>query len=281
MWRRTQGRSKYSETTQARPLFLLLLDYPLIPLKECCLDVEWLDTNTFASCSMDKLIHLCQVGKSSPLVTFVGHTNEVNQIRFSDDKTLLASCSDDMTARVWNVKGWGEMNGPGSSSQGREEECTWVLRGHTGEIGAITWCPPIEGQTIVSTYVLRPFTPLWRCLLTLFTCRASFDSTARLWDAHTGTCLRVISKHSHRVYTHAFSPDGKYFATGGGDGRMFVHRTLVCIHPCLPESPIEAAVLRMGSSPGSTMQMGVCSRFSGVRTARSSLSVRRIRRLRF
>lgn len=37
---------------------------------ECCLDVDWLDDNTFASCGTDKLVHIMQIGNPNPLRTF-------------------------------------------------------------------------------------------------------------------------------------------------------------------------------------------------------------------
>ena len=46
---------------------------------------------------------------------------------------------------------------------------------------------------------------------------ASFDSTIRLWDPETGTCLHSLVKHSHPVYSVAFSPDGQFLASGAFD----------------------------------------------------------------
>ena len=37
------------------------------------LDVDWQSTNCFASCSTDKLIHVCKVGSDKPIRTFQGH----------------------------------------------------------------------------------------------------------------------------------------------------------------------------------------------------------------
>ena len=67
------------------------------------LDVDWKDDATFASCSTDKCVHICQVGKQEPLKTYKGHTDEVNAVKWDPSGTLLASCSDDCTAKVWNV----------------------------------------------------------------------------------------------------------------------------------------------------------------------------------
>ncbi|VDM36001.1 unnamed protein product [Hydatigera taeniaeformis] len=47
--------------------------------------------------------------------------------------------------------------------------------------------------------------------------RASFDSTVRLWDVTTGTCRQTLQRHTEPVYSVAFSPDGRYLATGSFD----------------------------------------------------------------
>jgi transducin (beta)-like 1 len=61
-------------------------------------------------------------------------------------------------------------------------------------------------------------------------CSASFDSTARLWDANTGECLKVFTHHKKPIYTIAFSPDGRWLATGGGDGWFHLYDTAVRPH---------------------------------------------------
>ena len=67
------------------------------------LDVDWKDDITFASCSTDETVLICQVGKDLPLHTFEGHSDEVNAVKWDPSGTLLASCSDDFTAKVWDV----------------------------------------------------------------------------------------------------------------------------------------------------------------------------------
>lgn len=67
------------------------------------LDVDWKDNTTFASCSTDKTVHICRVGTPRPLKTYTGHTDEVNAVKWDPSGTLLASCSDDCTAKVWDV----------------------------------------------------------------------------------------------------------------------------------------------------------------------------------
>lgn len=67
------------------------------------LDVDWKDDATFASCSTDKTVAICKVGTSAPLHEFRGHNDEVNAVKWDPSGTLLASCSDDSTAKVWDA----------------------------------------------------------------------------------------------------------------------------------------------------------------------------------
>lgn len=56
---------------------------------------------------------------------------------------------------------------------------------------------------------------------------ASFDSTVRLWDVDRGTCLHTLTKHTEPVYSVAFSPDGKFLASGSFDKCVHIWATQV------------------------------------------------------
>jgi len=43
------------------------------------------------------------------------------------------------------------------------------------------------------------------------------DQTVKLWNVHTGECLRTFEEHTNRVFSIAFSPQGKVIASGGHD----------------------------------------------------------------
>jgi len=58
--------------------------------------------------------------------TFVGHREWVRMVRVSADSSLIASCSNDQTVRVWVI------------SSG---ECKAELREHEHVIECITWVP--------------------------------------------------------------------------------------------------------------------------------------------
>ena len=88
-----------------------------------------------------------------------------------------------------------------TSTAGRTQpptnEVLAVLTGHTDTIEAVVFSPD---NTVIAT--------------------ASFDRTARLWDAATGQQLRILSGeqgHKGQVLAVDFSPDGEFLATGGAD----------------------------------------------------------------
>lgn len=53
------------------------------------LDVDWQNNSSFASCSTDKIIHICRIGVDKPIKSFQGHTVSL----LSALKNALISCS--------------------------------------------------------------------------------------------------------------------------------------------------------------------------------------------
>lgn len=144
------------------------------------LDVDWRDDTVFASCSSDRTLQVCQVGKKEPIKSYKGHTDEVNSIRWDPTGTYLASCSDDGSAKVWTLN---------------EDKCVQDFR-HRKEIYTLRWSPNVTPRLLAT---------------------ASFDTTIKLWDVISGTCLRTLTGHADSVYALAFNPTGKYLASGSFD----------------------------------------------------------------
>ncbi|KAI0361488.1 WD40 repeat-like protein [Trametes cingulata] len=169
---------------------------------KCCLDADWLSDSEFATSGSDGLVHIMNIDNPKPLKTFSGHKSEVNQLRCNPSRTKLASCSDDKTARIWNIE---------DIVHGRpHDDHVVTLTGHKAQVGNLAWSPLThagEHELLVTT---------------------SFDHSARLWDSVTGECLRVFQDHTKHVFNLAFSPDGRRFATAGGDGWLYVYDIQVC-----------------------------------------------------
>ena len=56
------------------------------------------------------------------------------------------------------------------------------------------------------------FSPDGKCIVT-----ASFDKTAKVWDAQTGQIIHTLKGHTSEVKSAAFSPNGKHIVTGSFD----------------------------------------------------------------
>jgi transducin (beta)-like 1 len=159
----------------------------------CCLDVDWIDDSTFASGGSDRVIHIVSLNGTKPIQTLRGHEGELNMLKCNPSRTRLATCSDDTTARIWNIE---------HLHSEKPISTHVVLKGHKRCLTSIKWCPNSQAgeHELVAT--------------------ASFDFTARLWDSVTGDCLKVFTDHTKYVFALSFSPDGCLLASGGGDGAL-------------------------------------------------------------
>jgi transducin (beta)-like 1 len=143
----------------------------------------------------------------------------VNQVRFHAQRQLLATCSDDRTARIWALKDilararGGVPTPSGSGGAAAAEDSPLVLRGHKNNVSTVDWCPAQPGGALLLA-------------------TTSFDGTTRVWDGATGACLRTFADHKTPVFAVAFSPDGRWLATGGGDGFLFVYDVAVRAARC-------------------------------------------------
>jgi len=160
-----------------------------------CLDVDWRDDTSFASCSTDKDICVCKVGSQIPVRTYKGgeehegHIDEVNAIKWDSSGNYLASCSDDKTVKIW----------------GSEQDKPLHTLSQGGKIYSLQWSEKAPGSK-----------------LPLMLASASFDCKTKVWDAILGKCLYTLTGHTSPVYSVAFSPNSQYLASGAFDHLLLV-----------------------------------------------------------
>lgn len=101
--------------------------------------------------------------------TFTGHREWVRMVRPNQDGTLIASCSNDQTVRVWVVA---------------TKECKAELREHEHVVECISWAPESSYSSISEatgsetkkvaslghSYCLDPETRLLRCGTSVLAC---------------------------------------------------------------------------------------------------------------
>jgi WD40 repeat protein/serine/threonine protein kinase len=146
-------------------------------------------------------------GTGQVILTLEGHApgqggeityNGITGAAFSADGSLIATASDDLTARIWNA------------TSGRE---LFTLTGH---VAASANVPPHEGVIDVA------FSPSDK-----FAATAGADGTVKMWSLANGRLLLDHLAHpDSAVVALGFSPDGSRLATGAFDGTTTVWRVV-------------------------------------------------------
>lgn len=178
----------------------------------------------------DDVLRLWDVGGGRELRKFDGHDGDIEGVAFLPGGRQAVSASSDKTLRLWdlasgrqlrvftdNVEGWlsvavspdgsrilsGGWNGTvrlWDTAAGRELR---RFEGHISEVHGVAFSP--DGLRAVSGsggYGRG---------------QAPQNTTVRIWDIQRGQQLSCLEGHTNRVWSVAFSPDGKYVLSGSRD----------------------------------------------------------------
>jgi len=111
-----------------------------------------------------------------------GHAKVPLGIVYSDDGTLMATCSGDGTARIWRLS---------------DQKLLQTLQGHGTVVADVAMS---SDKTRVVT--------------------AGNDKTVRVWDTADGRQLQLFKGHSDIVYSVDLHPGGHDFVSGSKDGSV-------------------------------------------------------------
>ncbi|MEP0986117.1 caspase family protein [Ekhidna sp.] len=119
------------------------------------------------------------------LVIQTGHQLAINDMEYSPDGKIVASCSEDNTIKLWEI------------ATGKEMQ---TLYGHSKAVNDIAFSP--DSKTLISV---------------------GDDRKVIIWEVETGKMVKTINEHKNRVLSVDYSPKGDYFATAGKDKVVLLH----------------------------------------------------------
>lgn len=124
--------------------------------------------------------------------TQIAHEKDINCVTMSPNDQLIATASQDKTAKIWSAS---------------KLELLGIFKGHRRGVWSVR------------------FSPVDQILLT-----SSADSTMRLWNISDNTCLKTIEGHEASVLRAEFITKGLQIVSAGADGlaKIWTIKTSEC-----------------------------------------------------
>ncbi|MGQ9610940.1 MAG: WD40 repeat domain-containing protein [bacterium] len=163
-------------------------------------------SEVIASGSNDKTVRIWDLKTGELKRTFEGFIDEVKSIAFSPNGRILACVSWNGNVRLWNMIS-------GELVLCFEHKVVYRSENGLSLKNAILWSVAIspDGKMIATGGQYRKNTS------GLVPISKSWAGTIKFWEALTGNLLRTLEWQEDAVYSVAFSPDGKIFASGSAD----------------------------------------------------------------
>ncbi|GLH04111.1 hypothetical protein R5R35_003384 [Gryllus longicercus] len=158
--------------------------------------------------------------------TLHGHCGPVYRVAFSPDRTLLLSCSEDTTIRLWSLYTW---------------TCLVAYKGHIFPVWDVRFAPhgyyfaTASHDKTARLWATDQHQPLRifaghfsdvDCVQfhpnSNYVATGSSDRTVRLWDCVTGTHVRLMTGHKAPIYALSFSVEGRFLASSGAESKILL-----------------------------------------------------------
>ena len=146
------------------------------------------ENNRIASASDDHTVRLWDAATSQCLIALSGHQNWVRTVDFSPHGQFLASSGDDCTIKIWNTA---------------SGYCLKTLERRPGEKSY--WIRSVAFNPKNARYLIS----------------GGDDRIVKLWDRKEGW-YKPLARHQQRIYAVAYSPDGRWVASGSADATVML-----------------------------------------------------------
>ncbi|KAG7189447.1 hypothetical protein KM043_017147 [Ampulex compressa] len=179
--------------------------------------------------SNEKLVRIYDLNKPEAAPqTFSGHTNGIRHVTFFKDDTMLVTCADDKTLRVWDRTSGQEvkrLDFPAiPSSMEVSKDGNVITTTHSSIVTfwdskELTKLREFIVPTQVNSASLHPDCSIFVC--------GGEDLKMYKFDYSTGIEIESFKGHFGPVHCVRFSPDGELYASGSEDGTLRLWQTIV------------------------------------------------------
>ena len=149
------------------------------------------DGRRIATAGVDRMAKLWDAMTGRELGTFKGHSDTVSCVAFSPDDQRIITGSTDGTAKIWDAATGGEL---------------LTLQCQCGDVSSVAFFP--DGRQVLT----------------------AADQSCRVWESSTGRALFALGGRIRAFSCFTiFSPDGRYFVTGGWGGAARIWQAQPCM----------------------------------------------------
>lgn len=160
----------------------------------------------FVTGSEDKTIKVWNPETFNVLVNFDANDDAVYSLAYSVDENVIVSGSADNAVRTWRVApAGGDEEIP--VSQNSSDMTGALVREYNGHQGAVY-------------SVDAAFVSLRQNNQAAMIASGSADTSVIIWNIRSGNRFRTFDESTDAVYAVKFSPDGRFVAAGGRDGKV-------------------------------------------------------------